>query len=77
MNITESIRKELNNEVSAYLNKTSEIQIYANTNIHKYQWCDNRFAETSNVWDNPNYDTRLELKRGLMEYIESKGDFTQ
>lgn len=75
MNITESIAKEISFELAEFLRKTPEIQVYANSNINKYQWRDGRFAETSDVWNNPSYDTRTEMRKALKTYLEQKGDF--
>jgi len=75
MNITESIAKEISFEVTEFLRKTPEIQVYANSNINQYQWRDGRFIETSDVWNNPSYDTRQEMRIALKTHLESKGDF--
>jgi hypothetical protein len=75
MNITESIAKEISFEVAEFLRKTPEIQVYANSNINQYQWRDSRFTETSDVWNNPSYDTRQEMRVALKTHLESKGDF--
>lgn len=74
MNIIESIAKEISNDVADFLIKTPEIQVYANSNINQYQWRDGRFFDTSDVWNNPSYDTRLEMREALKIHLESNGD---
>jgi hypothetical protein len=75
MNVTASIGIEIGVGVSEFLEATPEVQIYANANIIKYQWRDGRFKETSDVWQNENYDTRGEMKEALMKHLKSKADF--
>lgn len=73
MNITESIAKEISLELVEFLRKTPEIQVYAN--INQYRWRDGRYTETADVWSNPSYNTRAEMRQVLKNYLESKGDF--
>jgi len=75
MNITESIGQEIGQDVASFLKKTPEIQIYANSNINRYQWRDGRYKETCDVWSNEDYASRMEMRTALMEYLKSKGDF--
>lgn len=75
MNITESIGKEIGVEVSNFLKKTPEIQIYANHNINRYQWMDGRFKETCDVWENEDHASRCEMKDVLMKHLKANGDF--
>lgn len=75
MNITESIINELsvesNDSVYAdFVRENTQIHVYANSNINKYQWRDSRFEETKDVWNNPMYDTRTEMRNALKTYIE-------
>ena len=72
MNITKEIGEELG--LVEFLSKTPEIQIYSNHNCFKYLWCDNRYVETSDVWKNIHYDSRSELKIGLINYLKSNCD---
>lgn len=74
MNITESIAYEISFEVAEFLRKTPEIKVFANHNIHRYLWHDERFLETSDVWNNPIYDTRDEMRNALKIYLEYRGD---
>ncbi len=74
MNITKSIGDELGVKVSHFLNKTPEIQIYANISIDRYQWRDGRYRETCDVWSNKNYKSRLDIGIFLCEYLINNGD---
>lgn len=75
MNITKAIGLEIGIGVSEFLNKTPEIQIYANENIHRYQWRDTRFPDTSDMWSNDDFITRLAMRNKLMEYLKFRGDY--
>lgn len=77
MNITVAIGKEIGVGVSQFLDKTPEIQVYANSNIHAYQWRDARKKETCDVWENESYDTRGEMRSALMNHLIDSGDLTQ
>lgn len=61
MNITDSIAKQIGGKVEKIIKNNTEIQFYANNNIHEYQWRDSRFETTKDVWKNPSADTRQEL----------------
>lgn len=63
MNVTTSIANQAGGELKEFIENNSEIQIYANDNINKYQWRDSRFYDTIDVWTNKNQDcdTRDEL----------------
>lgn len=74
MNITVSIGVDLGVGVSNFLKKTPEIQIYANSDSQRYQWRDGRFEDTCDVWENPNYASRGEMKTKLMEHLKENGD---
>lgn len=56
MNVTASIANEAGGELKEFIEANSEIQIYANDNINKYQWRDSRFYDTIDVWANKKYD---------------------
>lgn len=71
MNITESIATDIGGSIQVILGNTPEIQVYANSNINQYQWCDRRFRKTSDQWNNKSYDTRLEIKDMLINHIYS------
>lgn len=73
MNITSEIGKEMGADVSRFLEKTPEIQVYANANLYKYQWRDGRFLTTSDVWKNKSYDTRAEMRNALMVHFKTHG----
>ena len=75
MNITEQIGLEIGNGVNVFLNKTPEIQVYANSSTDAYQWRDGRFKETHDVWCNKDYKSRGKLKVAIMKHLKSKGDF--
>ena len=75
MNITESITNEISFELAEFLRKTQIIQVYINSDINQYQWCDSRFKETSDVWGNQSYDTRTEMRIALKKHLELTGDF--
>ena len=71
MNITEAIGKEISTEVSEFLKKTPEIQIYANHMTNTYQWRDGRFEKYCNVWYNENYECRGDMKTALVQYLKN------
>ena len=78
MNITEDIINELTQEglvkAAIKIKSTPEIQIYTNHNINRYQWRDSRFTETCDVLENCDYQTRGELKSGIVKYLQERND---
>ena len=75
MNITEQIGLEMGDEITSFLNKTPEVQVYANSSTDTYQWRDGRFENTCDVWENQDYKSRGILKIMLYKHLKSKGDF--
>lgn len=61
MNITDSIANQIGGDIQTLIKENPEIQFYANDNINEYQWKDNRFKTTQDVWENPSAKSRLEL----------------
>lgn len=71
MNITQAIADQIGGEYKEYILSNSQIQIYANDAIKKYQWRDSRFANTANLWENKDANSREELIEILIGYIKS------
>lgn len=72
MNVTASIANQSCEELKEFIEANTEIQIYANDNINKYQWRDSRFYDTIDVWTNRHQDcdSREELIQVLYEHME-------
>lgn len=72
MNITDSVANQIGGNVKELIEKTPEIQFYANEAIEQYQWRDSRFPETSSVWENPTATTRKELIEIFHKHVIEK-----
>jgi len=72
MNVTASIANQAGGELKEFIEENTQIQIYANDNINKYQWRDSRFYDTIDVWKNRNQDcdTREEVIDILHAHME-------
>ncbi|HSE99783.1 MAG TPA: hypothetical protein VLA48_02715 [Nitrososphaeraceae archaeon] len=71
MNITASIASKIGGKEEEIINKNTEIQFYANDNLHVYQWRDSRFEWSDNVWENKQCQTREELIEAFKEHLKS------
>jgi len=74
MNVTVSIANTAPIKVRQIILQNSEIQFYANDNINEYQWRDNRYAETQDMWGNKSAKTRKELIEIFAKHLVDKGE---
>jgi len=78
MNITTEIANELKEKhgsnISDVILSNPEIQLYANHSLQRYQFCDRRFDEFSDVWKNKSFDGRIEFKTFILSHLKAVGD---
>lgn len=73
MNITKQIAELIGGEIEKLILDNEEIQFYHNNkSVYGYRWKDERYPESSNIWDNEHFKDKIALIRHFRKHINSK-----